>query len=79
MSIIKVVGVVVAGIPIVGILIGGITFGVTFKTDVANIKEDVAEQQVVNVSVEERLTNLISPLLIMIHFFGYKPITSMNV
>ena len=61
MSIIKVVGVVVAGIPIVGILIGGITFGVTFKTDVANIKEDVAEQQTVNVSVEERFNELDIP------------------
>ena len=54
MNILKVVGVVVAGIPIVGILIGGITFGVTFKTDVANIKEDVSSQQSINVNVEKR-------------------------
>ena len=42
MNISKTIGFVTAGIPIVGILIGGITFGINFKTDVENLKEDVA-------------------------------------
>ena len=58
MSISKAVGVVTAGIPIVGILIGGITFGINFKTDVTNIKEDVAHQQSVNADMEERFNEL---------------------
>ena len=58
MSISKAVGVVTAGIPIVGILIGGITFGINFKTDVTNIKEDVAHQQTVNADMEERFSEI---------------------
>ena len=57
----RAVGIVTAGIPIVGILIGGITFGINFKTDVTNIKEDVAHQQTVNVSIEERFNDLDIP------------------
>ena len=58
MNIGKAVGVVTAGIPIVGILIGGITFGINFKTDVTNIKEDVAHQQTVNADMEERFSEI---------------------
>ena len=61
MSISKAVGVVTAGIPIVGILIGGITFGINFKTDVTNIKEDVAHQQTVNIDIEQRFNELVIP------------------
>ena len=53
MNISKSVGMVTAAIPIVGILIGGITFGINFKTDVQNIKTDVANQQDINADVEE--------------------------
>jgi len=62
MNIGKAVGIVTAGIPIVGILIGGITFGLNFKTDVENIKEDVAAQQTINVNVEERFNELDIPV-----------------
>jgi len=58
MNIGKAVGIVTAGIPIVGILIGGITFGINFKTDVTNIKEDVAHQQTVNADMEERFSEI---------------------
>ena len=51
MNITKVIGVGTAIIPIAGILIGGITFGINFKTDVTNIKEDVAHQAEVNAEV----------------------------
>ena len=58
MSISRAVGFVTAGIPIVGILIGGITFGINFKTDVQNIKEDVSNQQVVNEDMEARFNEI---------------------
>ena len=58
MNISKAVGFVTAGIPIAGILIGGITFGINFKTDVENIKEDVSYQQTVNEDFEERFNEL---------------------
>ena len=53
MNITKVIGIGTAIIPIAGILIGGITFGINFKTDVTNIKEDVAHQAEVNADVAE--------------------------
>ena len=53
MNIPKVVGLATGAIPIVGILIGGITFGINFKTDVTNIKEDVAHQAEVNAEVAD--------------------------
>ena len=39
-------------------LIGGITFGLNFKTDVQNIKEDVSNQQTINADIEERFNEL---------------------
>ena len=53
MNIPKVMGLATGAIPVVGILIGGITFGINFKTDVENIKEDVAHQEEVNAEVSE--------------------------
>ena len=53
MNISKSVGIVTTAIPIVGILIGGITFGVNFKTDVETIKEDIANQKVINESIPD--------------------------
>jgi len=53
MNLTKAIGIGTAIIPIAGILIGGITFGINFKTDVTNIKEDVAHQAEVNADVEE--------------------------
>jgi hypothetical protein len=53
MNITKVIGIGTAIIPIAGILIGGITFGINFKTDVTNIKEDVAHQAEVNAEVAD--------------------------
>ena len=53
MNITKVIGIGTAIIPIAGILIGGITFGINFKTDVINIKEDVAHQAEVNAEVAD--------------------------
>jgi hypothetical protein len=53
MNITKAIGIGTAVIPIAGILIGGITFGVNFKTDVTNIKEDVAHQAEVNAEVAD--------------------------
>ena len=61
MNLSKAVGIVTAGIPIVGILIGGITFGINFKTDVQHIKEDVANQAVINTDVEQRFAELPPP------------------
>ena len=61
MNIAKAVGVVTAGIPIVGILVGGIAFGLNFKTDVQNIKEDVSNQQTINADIEERFNELAIP------------------
>lgn len=58
MNISRAVGMVTAGIPIVGILIGGITFGINFKTDVQNIKEDVAQQAEVNAEVSEWFSSI---------------------
>ena len=58
MNISKAVGIFTAGIPIVGILIGGITFGINFKTDVQNIKEDVAQQAEVNAEVSEWFSSI---------------------
>jgi len=58
MNISKSVGIVTGAIPIVGILIGGITFGINFKTDVDNLKEDVAYQEESNVTLEERFNQL---------------------
>ena len=58
MNISKAVGVITAGIPIVGILVGGIAFGLNFKTDVQNIKEDVSNQQTINEDIEERFNAL---------------------
>ena len=58
MNISKSVGMITAAIPIVGILIGGITFGINFKTDVQNIKTDVAKQQQVNADVEEWFSSI---------------------
>ena len=54
----KIVGLVVTAIPIGGILIGGLTFGLNFKTDVQNIKTDVANQQQINADVEEWFSSL---------------------
>ena len=51
-------GLVVTAIPIGGILIGGLTFGLNFKTDVQNIKTDVANQQQINADVEEWFSSL---------------------
>ena len=53
MNISKSVGIVTTAIPIVGILIGGVTFGVNFKTDVETIKEDIANQKVINESIPD--------------------------
>ena len=58
MNISKTIGFVTAGIPIVGILIGGITFGINFKTDVENLKEDVAYQAEVNEEVSEWFSSI---------------------
>ena len=58
MNVSKVVTMVTMGIPIVGILIGGITFGLNFKTDVENIKEDVAKQDSINMEVTERFNTI---------------------
>ena len=58
MNIGKSVGIVTGAIPIVGILIGGITFGINFKTDVDNLKEDVANQEESNITLEERFNAL---------------------
>ena len=58
MNISKTIGFVTAGIPIVGILIGGITFGINFKTDVENLKEDVAYHEEANITLEERFNEL---------------------
>ena len=54
MNIKQTVGLVTGAIPIVGLLVGGITFGVNFKTDVENVKTEVANQKTVNTSMEER-------------------------
>ena len=51
MNIAKSVGIITTVIPIAGILIGGITFGINFKTDVQNIKDDVAKQQTINETI----------------------------
>ena len=61
MNISKTIGFVTAGIPIVGILIGGITFGINFKTDVEDLKEDVAYQEEVSITMEERFSELNVP------------------
>ena len=53
MNISKSVGLVTTAIPIVGILIGGITFGINFKTDVETIKEDIANQKVINETIPD--------------------------
>ena len=53
MNIAKSIGIVTTVIPIAGILIGGITFGINFKTDVQNIKDDVAKQQTINETIPE--------------------------
>ena len=53
MNISRTVGLVTTAIPIVGILIGGITFGVNFKADVETIKEDIANQKVINESIPD--------------------------
>lgn len=45
MNIKQTVGLVTGAIPIVGLLVGGITFGVNFKTDVENVKTEVANQK----------------------------------
>ena len=58
MNISKSIGIITAGIPIVGILIGGITFGINFKTDVENLKEDVAYHEDVSITLEERFNDL---------------------
>ena len=58
MNISKSIGIVTAAIPVVGILIGGITFGVNFKTDVDLIKEDIAQQQTMNIDITDRLNSL---------------------
>ena len=58
MNISKSIGIVTAAIPVVGILIGGITFGINFKTDVDLIKEDVAQQQTMNLDITDRLNSL---------------------
>ena len=58
MNIPKVIGLATGAIPIVGILIGGITFGINFKTDVTNIKEDVEHQATVNAEVAEWFDSL---------------------
>ena len=58
MNIPKLIGVATAAIPIGGLLIGGITFGLTFKTDVQNIKDDVKNQQQVNADVQEWFSSL---------------------
>tara|TARA_R110002020_G_scaffold115318_6_gene265195 strand:+ start:2668 stop:4089 length:1422 start_codon:yes stop_codon:yes gene_type:complete len=51
MNIAKSIGIITTVIPIAGILIGGITFGINFKTDVQNIKDDVAKQQSINETI----------------------------
>jgi hypothetical protein len=58
MNIPKFIGVATAIIPIGGLLIGGITFGVNFKTDVQEIKQDVQNQQQVNADVREWFESL---------------------
>ena len=58
MNIPKVMGIATGAIPVVGILIGGITFGINFKTDVENLKEDVAYHDEANSSLEERFNEL---------------------
>ena len=58
MNITKAIGIGTSVIPIAGILIGGITFGINFKTDVQNIKTDVANQQQINADVEEWFSSL---------------------
>ena len=58
MNIAKIIGIGTAVIPIGGLLIGGLTFGLNFKTDVQNIKTDVANQQQINADVEEWFSSL---------------------
>jgi len=54
MSVSKNIGIVTGAIPVLGLLIGGVTFGVNFKTDVDNVKKEVAKQETINTSLEER-------------------------
>jgi hypothetical protein len=53
MNIAKSIAIVTTVIPIAGILIGGITFGINFKTDVQNIKDDVVKQQAINDTIPD--------------------------
>ena len=58
MNISKTVGIITGGIPVVGILIGTLTFGINFKSDVDNLKEDVAYQEDMHITLEERFSQL---------------------